>query len=86
VVVTAGVVVVEVLGLVVIVLGVVPVVVEVLVPVAVGLVVSLGRVLEADSVETVELLLSLLLAITNTATRRPTITAINPAISRWVLP
>jgi hypothetical protein len=89
-----GVVVVVVVDVVVpVVVGVVAVVVEpvvVVVPVAPvvvdPVVVVVGSVVTEDGVETVELLLSSLLAITTTATIKPTMTAIKPAISRRVFP
>ena len=75
------------------------VVVEVVEPVVVGEVVFVvvaepvvvdpvvvGTDVREDAVEAVEELLPLLLAITTTATIRPTITAISPAISRWMFP
>ena len=58
----------------------------VLVPVVVELVVVVGEVSE-EAVEAVEEeLLLLLLAMTTTATTSPMITAIRPAISRWMFP
>ncbi len=57
----------------------------VVVPVVVDPVV-VGADVREDAVEAVEELLPLLSAITTTATIRPTITAISPAISRWTLP
>jgi hypothetical protein len=76
------------------------VVVEVVDPVVVGEVVFVvvvepvvvvdpvvvGADVREDAVEAVEELLPLLSAITTTATIRPTITAISPAISRWMFP
>jgi hypothetical protein len=62
--------------------GVVAVVEPVVVPVVVDPVVVVGSVVTEDGVEVGELPLSLLPAITTTATTRPTITAIRPAISR----
>jgi hypothetical protein len=57
----------------------------VLVPVVVEPVVVVGEVSE-DAVEAVEEELLLLLAMTTIATTRPMITAIRPAISRWIFP